>query len=292
MTEKISLHAHHIYLILLNLLGTLYWTAHMQPSYNTSHSLTILWHKPTTGAMDWYSWLSKTGLQPSLVYKYGLAFSGNELQKEDLPYFNHEFLQSMGVSIAKHRLEILKLARKEVREAPNGLSKLILAFNKTRKCFNKYVKNMVHHENNTATKALPAPVSYKDKWRDALSKKGKCDDHNNKELKIEHPMQRTRTVAKSGPLDYRGQEKLLVTPRSLKLSGPLDRKLQERLVFNYKSPIISGSIDVAMAQTNRSPKLSAPPSPKVHGDNNREKAGGDFVEHSYWEALFQDMKPT
>ncbi|XP_039046699.1 uncharacterized protein LOC120186938 [Hibiscus syriacus] len=190
--------------------------------------------------MDWYSWLSKTGLEPSLVYKYALAFSGNELQIEDLPHVNHEFLQSMGISVAKHRLEILKLARKEVREAPNGLSKLILAIVKTRKCFNKYVNRLVHHETTKAALPLPAPepVSYKDKWREALSKR-------NKEMKMEHhSLQKTRTIAKSGPLDCRGQEKLLVTPRSLKLSGPLDRKLQERLVFSYKSPIISGSVDV------------------------------------------------
>ncbi|KAE8726241.1 Major facilitator superfamily protein isoform 1 [Hibiscus syriacus] len=239
--------------------------------------------------MDWYSWLSRTGLEPSLVYKYALAFSGNELEREDLPYFNHEFLQSMGISVAKHRLEILKLAWKEVREAPNGLSKLVLAIIKTRECFNKYVNKLVHHDNNMTKKALqlpaPEPVSYKDKWREALCK-------NNKELKIEHPLQKTGTIAKSGPLDYRGQEKLLVTPRSLKLSGPLDRKLQERLVFSYKSPIISGSVDVAMAQerlmdTNRSP------SPKVHGDSNKDKAGsGDLDEHTFWETLFQDMKPT
>ncbi|XP_039017119.1 uncharacterized protein LOC120147974 [Hibiscus syriacus] len=210
--------------------------------------------------MDWYSWLSKTGLDPSLVYTYGFAFSGNELQKEDLAYLNHEFLQSMGISVAKHRLEILKLARKEVRETSNGLSKFISAINKIRK-YLKYVNKLVHHENSTTTKALPAPapVSYRDKWREALSKK---------ELKIEHPMQRTRRkMAKSGPLAYRGQEKLLVTPRSLKLSGPLDRKLQESLMLNDRSP-------------------------KVHGDNSRKKASGDFVEHTFWEALFQDMKPT
>ncbi|KAE8705897.1 Major facilitator superfamily protein isoform 1 [Hibiscus syriacus] len=232
--------------------------------------------------MDWYSWLSKTGLEISLVYKYALAFSGNELQREDLPYFNHEFLQSMGISVAKHRLVILKLARKEVREAPNGLSKLILAIVKSRKCFNRYVNKLVHHE---TAKALPLPapepVSYKDKWREALSKR-------NKEMKIEHhPLQKTRTIAKSGPLDYRGQEKLLVTPRSLKLSGPLDRKLQERLVFSYKSPIISGSVDVAMAH-ERLMVANRSPCPKVHGDHNNK----DLVEHTFWETLFQDMKPT
>ncbi|KAE8730768.1 ubiquitin-associated domain-containing family protein [Hibiscus syriacus] len=159
--------------------------------------------------MDWYSWLSKTGLHPSLVYTYGFAFSGNELQK-GLAYLNHEFLQSMGISVAKHRLEILKLARKEISETSNGQSKLISAVNKIRK-YSKYVNKLVHQENNTTTKALPAPapVSYREKWREALSKK---------DMKIEHPLLRTRrTMAKSGPLDYRGQEKLLVTPRSLKL---------------------------------------------------------------------------
>ncbi|KAK4410629.1 hypothetical protein Sango_0135900 [Sesamum angolense] len=66
--------------------------------------------------MDWFSWLSKTNLDPSLVYDYALTFTYNELQEEDITYFSHDFLQSMGVSIAKHRLEILKLARK--REKP------------------------------------------------------------------------------------------------------------------------------------------------------------------------------
>ncbi|XWS70769.1 hypothetical protein CRYUN_Cryun03dG0077300 [Craigia yunnanensis] len=248
--------------------------------------------------MDWYSWLSKCALEPSLIYEYGLAFSRNELQKEDLAYVNHEFLQSMGISVAKHRLEILKLARKEVGEAPNSLSKLILAINKTRKCFNKYVNKLVHHENN-AIKPLPEPVRYRDQWRGALTRKCKSE----KEVKIEQPVPRTRKIAKSGPLDYRGQEKLLVPPRSLKLSGPLDRKMQEKLVFNYRSPITSGPIDIAMAQqrlmlTNRSPKLSGPlnygrpPSPKVHGDYNKEKAGVDYSDHTLWAALFQDLKPT
>ena len=181
----------------------------------------------------------------------------------------------MGISVAKHRVEILKLARKEVGEAPNSLSKLILAINKTRKCFNKYVNKLVHHENN-AIKPLSELVRYRDQWRGALIRK--CKSEKEKELKIKQLVPRTRKIAKSGPLDFRGQEKLLVPPRSLKLSGPLDRKMQEKLVFNYRSPITSGPIDIAMARqrlmlTNRSPKLFGtpsnyvrPPSPKVHGD--------------------------
>ncbi|RVW30507.1 hypothetical protein CK203_098840 [Vitis vinifera] len=82
--------------------------------------------------MDWFSWLSKTGLEPSLVYEYALAFSQNELEEEDISYFNHEFLQSMGISIAKHRLEILKLARKEKGASPRAMSRLIIAIKRTK----------------------------------------------------------------------------------------------------------------------------------------------------------------
>ncbi|KAE8713949.1 Major facilitator superfamily protein isoform 1 [Hibiscus syriacus] len=255
--------------------------------------------------MDWYSWLSKTALEPSLVYEYSLAFSQNELEKEDLASFNHEFLQSMGISVAKHRLEILKLARKETGEAPNSLAKLILAINKTRKCVNKYVNKLVHQENH-AIKPFPESVCHQDQWRVALTLSRKAK--NKKELmKIEQPVVRTRKVAKSGPLDYRGQDKLLVPPRSLKLSGPLDRKMQEKVIFNYRSPITSDPADIAMAAqerlmlTNgcRSPKLSVPlcfvrtPSPKIYGDHyKQEKAGEDYDDQTLWAELFQDMKPT
>nr|CAD1825721.1 unnamed protein product [Ananas comosus var. bracteatus] len=63
--------------------------------------------------MDWYSWLSKSSsLDPSLVYEYSVLFSRNELDADDIADFDHDFLRSMGVSIAKHRLHILRLANK------------------------------------------------------------------------------------------------------------------------------------------------------------------------------------
>ncbi|KAL6844052.1 hypothetical protein ACP4OV_025725 [Aristida adscensionis] len=61
-------------------------------------------------SMDWHSWLSAARLEPALVYEYALVFERNELEAGDVAYFDHEFLHSMGVSVAKHRLEILKLA--------------------------------------------------------------------------------------------------------------------------------------------------------------------------------------
>jgi hypothetical protein len=67
--------------------------------------------------MDWYAWLSAARLDQAVAYEYALVFSRNELEADDLAYFDHEFLHSMGVSVAKHRLEILKLARRSRRRA-------------------------------------------------------------------------------------------------------------------------------------------------------------------------------
>jgi hypothetical protein len=62
---------------------------------------------------SWYAWLSRTGLAPSLAHEYGRLFSRNELEPRDAPHFDHDLLKSMGIAVAKHRLEILKLARKQ-----------------------------------------------------------------------------------------------------------------------------------------------------------------------------------
>ncbi|MCD7449981.1 hypothetical protein HAX54_002698 [Datura stramonium] len=114
--------------------------------------------------MDWFSWLSKTELEPSLVYEYGLAFAHNELEQDDIPYFNHEFLQSMGISIAKHRLEILKLAKKERGNVPNSMSKFLLAMKRTKKRFSKYFRTWVRREESAL--ALVSRRSYSSRiWK-------------------------------------------------------------------------------------------------------------------------------
>ncbi|KAF8103387.1 hypothetical protein N665_0188s0324 [Sinapis alba] len=89
--------------------------------------------------MDWYSWLSRTNLENSLVYEYSLSLSHNELEYEDIAYFNHEFLQSMGISIAKHRLEILKLARLHSKPS-RSIYRVLIAIRKTGECFSEYVR--------------------------------------------------------------------------------------------------------------------------------------------------------
>ncbi|XP_076923802.1 uncharacterized protein LOC143586048 [Bidens hawaiensis] len=74
--------------------------------------------------MDWFSWLSKSHIQPPFIHEYALVLSHKQLEEDDIPYFNHKFLQSMGISIAKHRLEILKLARKSSGSHP--IAKLVM----------------------------------------------------------------------------------------------------------------------------------------------------------------------
>jgi hypothetical protein len=67
----------------------------------------------TSTDMEWYSWLSRAGLAASLTYEYGLLFTQNELEPGDAAHFDHDLLKSMGIAVAKHRLEILKLAKKQ-----------------------------------------------------------------------------------------------------------------------------------------------------------------------------------
>ncbi|XP_020196424.2 uncharacterized protein [Aegilops tauschii subsp. strangulata] len=64
-----------------------------------------------SGAMEWHAWLSSARLEPALVHEYALVLARNELEAGDAAYFDHDFLRSMGIDVAKHRLEILKLAR-------------------------------------------------------------------------------------------------------------------------------------------------------------------------------------
>ncbi|KAK7325272.1 hypothetical protein VNO77_29431 [Canavalia gladiata] len=125
--------------------------------------------------MDWFSWLTKTGLEPSLVYEYGLTFAHNELEEEDMFYFNHEFLQSMGISIAKHRLEILKLARKEKGKCPRPVARLMVAIKRTKRSLANYVRTLVHREESSALVVVPSsrPSGLGTRWKSAMMKRSK-----------------------------------------------------------------------------------------------------------------------
>ncbi|KAI8017133.1 hypothetical protein LOK49_LG04G00109 [Camellia lanceoleosa] len=119
--------------------------------------------------MDWFSWLSKSGLDRLLTYEYGLIFTRNELEEEDLKSFNHEFLQSMGISVAKHRLEILKLARKEAGDGQRSILMLFLAINKAKKSFKKSIgKWALFRDSDSST--VPELTPFQAHWTGALRK--------------------------------------------------------------------------------------------------------------------------
>lgn len=100
--------------------------------------------------MDWFVWLSKTSLDPSHVYDYAVIFTYNELEEDDMLCFNHEFLQNMGIAVAKHRLEILKLARKEKRgRIVHPMLWIILAIKKTKNYVFKKVEALTHRNDSS-----------------------------------------------------------------------------------------------------------------------------------------------
>lgn len=115
--------------------------------------------------MDWHSWLSKSNLNESLSYEYSLVFIQNELEENDIPYFNHEFLQSMGISIAKHRLEILKLAKKTKRITPKPMSKFLEAMKKTKKCLSEYLRPLAHCDSSAIVVVPESLNSHKRKMK-------------------------------------------------------------------------------------------------------------------------------
>ncbi|KAM0930361.1 hypothetical protein ACQ4PT_001082 [Festuca glaucescens] len=108
--------------------------------------------------MDWYAWLSKAGLTPAATYEYGLLFSENELEPADAPDFDHDLLKSMGVAVAKHRLEILKLARKDAAAASaNSLSSSVTArlARKAGRCIARCARRLAGGGGRASTSVVP-----------------------------------------------------------------------------------------------------------------------------------------
>ncbi|CAL9155464.1 uncharacterized protein LOC135680299 [Musa acuminata AAA Group] len=94
-----------------------------------------------------YSWLLQTNLDPDLVCEYSLLLASNELEEDDVAHFDHEFLQSMGISIAKHRLEMLKLAKRgKTKSSSRPVSLLLVAVTKTKNCIARYFRSFINHD--------------------------------------------------------------------------------------------------------------------------------------------------
>lgn len=244
-------------------------------------NLSISYHFSTTptSSMDWFSWLSKTTLEPSLIYDYGLTFARNELQLEDACYFNHEFLQSMGISIAKHRLEILKLVKKEEGATRPNNKKLSGVIKKCiKKCMNKFVFHHDHVKNINMPSIVPPPPPeinwYQEKLKGSLVRKqqGMMSEDFKEEKKPlpAPPVYRSRTIALSGPLDgSRVHHEKMVHNRALKLSGPLDGRMHERMINFNRSPLMSRPLDGRFISTTKSPRVSGPLDPRLMMAENK-----------------------
>lgn len=125
--------------------------------------------------MDWSSWLSKTSLEPCLVYEYALTFTHNELVQDDIAYFDNEFLQSMGISVAKHRLEILKLATKDhqkSRSSRNHMLWLIVTIKQAKKHVAQRLKMWTCRPDSISCNFAVAPLrNYSTRWKAAMVKR-------------------------------------------------------------------------------------------------------------------------
>ena len=218
--------------------------------------------------MDWFTWLSKTGLEPSLVYEYGMAFAHNELEHDDIAYFNHEFLQSMGISIAKHRLEILKLAKKERRANSDDhqtlrrpvAARLLLAIKRTKRCLAKCLRTLVRSaetDERSALMVVQRPQGYGSRLRGAMLKR------NNKLV-----------VAK--------QARLMITNGSF----------SSRRVNSFSSPVVFNLKNVEDHDHDDHSHSHDHDHDQLHDDHDQDGYWSTAVEEIRWDTLFQDLKPT
>lgn len=215
--------------------------------------------------MDWFSWLSKTKLDPCLVHNYAIVFSHNELEEDDISYFNHEFLLSMGISVAKHRLEILKLATKEKQRKITKLRPIIwflIAMKQTK----KYLANRIRHNHDSALSIVPAQRSYSSRWKAAAMLKS----------------------SKKFMAAKQGSSKPMLTYGSSSIIGYND---------DITQPVDSGQTILML--TNGSPTMespylaysfSSPNFPELTRNDGEDLA--NTIESMRWESMFQDLKPT
>ncbi|KAI3504480.1 hypothetical protein L1887_25983 [Cichorium endivia] len=209
--------------------------------------------------MDWFSWLSKTHLQPPFIHEYAEAFSHNQLGEDDIAYFNHEFLQSMGITIAKHRLEILKLAKGSSGSHP--MTKLMSAFKKTRRTLASYFQTWMHRNDSAMVRVKRR--SYSSRWKDAMAKRS------------------NRLVT-----NKQGSTTLLITNgyRPMVKSGGAR-------VNSFSSPLV---YDLHYDQGNANGGDNEGNS--FTDDEDDGDTGGYWsgrgVEEIKWDAMFQNLKPT
>jgi hypothetical protein len=79
----------------------------------------------------------------------------------------------MGISIAKHRLEILKLARKEKGASLRSMSRLLVVIRRTKRCLAKYICTWICSKESSALVVLPRLGYGDERWKGAMLKRNK-----------------------------------------------------------------------------------------------------------------------
>lgn len=256
--------------------------------------------------MDWFQWLSKTTLHPSLVYNYGVLFASNDLTLNDIPYFDHDFLLSMGVKIGKHRLEILKLARAETHRPPISIKSFVRSVSETMsrglaRCAKKLSgrRKLEAERLSFGRKLSPLMVEWKeireDEVESGIERFGDVGFDGSRFLKSPGTMADSgeKTVMKSRPI---GMRKLMGPGLSRRkfLSGPINGGKP----FRAPSPRFSGPINGGKPLKAPSPRFSGPlderlaccKSPSLSGQ--LDVCYGPTECHSPWAMLFEDLRPN
>ncbi|TVU02326.1 hypothetical protein EJB05_52177, partial [Eragrostis curvula] len=238
--------------------------------------------------MDWYAWLCKTGLDPDVALEYALLFARNELGAADVRHLDHEVLASMGVAVAKHRLEILKLARRETSSSGKAVAAAITALPRR------------------ATRLLAAAVhrsarSVLGRLRSSTASRGR--DRDREAVVVAAPrlpqppmpmMMRHRgggrvahwtKVAASSPLATRGGKLPLPLPMLTHVSN------KPPMLTNSGSSKRRNSTATAPAPAAAIVRCLAAPE-VCSCDEEDEDDDTDDGEDVEWESMFQDLKPT
>lgn len=229
--------------------------------------------------MDWFTWLSRTDLDPSVAYEYALTFTHNELGQDDVAYFSHEFLQSMGVSIAKHRLEILKLARKKKGTSIHPVLWFMFAVRQTKSYVVKHIQSLVHRE--SARLSVVPTRNHSLRWKVAMLQR-------NQRLRVPVAKPEWQMLGDDGPRFVADHGILMLTNGSPMEGSRSSGSPGSSIWVESEANAESGHITTAEALAK--PWNSSFSRTSIHSpDREYWSSSTDEIK---WDSMFKNMKPT
>lgn len=229
--------------------------------------------------MDWFTWLSRTDLDPSVAYEYALTFTDNELGQDDVAYFSHEFLQSMGVSIAKHRLEILKLARKKKGRSIHPVLWFMFAMRQTKNYVVKHIQAMAHRESSRLS-VVPAR-NHSLRWKVAMLQR-------NQRLRVPAAKPEWAMLGNDGPRLVPDHGILMLTNGSPMEGSRSSGSTESSIWVESEANAESGHITTAEALAK--PWNTSFSRTSIHSpDREYWSSSTDEIK---WDSMFKNMKPT